>query len=166
MFALNDFGRTIYVPTESVNAYKLAWSWSYYKNDIVGYDFDNINTNEGRESDWALAGTFNGWEDHIMLTTNVPDIFVAKDINLEAYAEVKVKIVGSWDTNYGAGNINYIKANHYITSMTSFGANISVQDACIYDIYFDSLCKSIYFMKSGTDYSEATLQKSSGDKPI
>ena len=32
-------GRKIYVPTESVNAYKSAYGWSEYASAIVGYDF-------------------------------------------------------------------------------------------------------------------------------
>ena len=39
MFAFNASGRKIYVPMESVEAYKSASYWSSYKNDIVGYDF-------------------------------------------------------------------------------------------------------------------------------
>ena len=33
------FGRKIYVPTESVNAYRSAYGWSQYASYIVGYDF-------------------------------------------------------------------------------------------------------------------------------
>ena len=39
MFDNNASGRKIYVPTESVDAYKSAEYWSYYKNYIVGYNF-------------------------------------------------------------------------------------------------------------------------------
>ena len=39
-FNSNSSGRKIYVPTESVNAYKGAEGWSEYADDIVGYDFD------------------------------------------------------------------------------------------------------------------------------
>ena len=39
MFYHNASGRKIYVPTESVNAYKSAWYWSDYKSYIYGYDF-------------------------------------------------------------------------------------------------------------------------------
>ena len=34
------YGRKIYVPTESVEAYKTAKYWKDYANDIVGYDFE------------------------------------------------------------------------------------------------------------------------------
>ena len=39
MFYNNASGRTIYVPTESVEAYKSAEYWSDYKSYIVGYEF-------------------------------------------------------------------------------------------------------------------------------
>ena len=39
MFSFNASGRKIYVPMESVEAYKSASYWSSCKNDIVGYDF-------------------------------------------------------------------------------------------------------------------------------
>ena len=38
-FEYNAPGRKIYVPTESVEAYKSASYWSEYADDIVGYDF-------------------------------------------------------------------------------------------------------------------------------
>ncbi len=39
MFAHNASGRKIYVPSNSVSAYKSASGWSEYKSYIVGYDF-------------------------------------------------------------------------------------------------------------------------------
>lgn len=39
MFGNNASGRKIYVPTESVEAYKSANGWSEYADAIVGYDF-------------------------------------------------------------------------------------------------------------------------------
>ena len=39
MFYSNASGRKIYVPMESVEAYKSAYFWSDYKSYIVGYDF-------------------------------------------------------------------------------------------------------------------------------
>ena len=39
MFFGNASERKIYVPTESVDAYKSAQYWSDYSSYIVGYDF-------------------------------------------------------------------------------------------------------------------------------
>ena len=39
MFSSNALGRKIYVPKESVEAYKTAEGWKEYADDIVGYDF-------------------------------------------------------------------------------------------------------------------------------
>ncbi|MBR5512345.1 MAG: leucine-rich repeat protein [Bacteroidaceae bacterium] len=39
MFYNNALGRKIYVPRNSVNAYRLVSGWSEYSSDIVGYDF-------------------------------------------------------------------------------------------------------------------------------
>ena len=39
MFSVNASGRKIYVPMESVEAYKSAQGWSDYADAIVGYDF-------------------------------------------------------------------------------------------------------------------------------
>lgn len=39
MFGSNAWGRKIYVPTASVEAYKAASYWSYDADAIVGYDF-------------------------------------------------------------------------------------------------------------------------------
>ena len=36
----NASERKIYVPTESVDAYKVAWGWKDYADYIVGYDFE------------------------------------------------------------------------------------------------------------------------------
>ena len=41
VFDNNGSGRKIYVPAESVEAYKSAYSWSEYADAIVGYDFEN-----------------------------------------------------------------------------------------------------------------------------
>jgi hypothetical protein len=41
VFDNNGSGRKIYVPAESVDAYKSATDWSEYASAIVGYDFEN-----------------------------------------------------------------------------------------------------------------------------
>jgi hypothetical protein len=66
MFALNASDCKIYVPTESVEAYKTAEGWSEYASDIVGYDFD-VNlitfTIDGTEYQAEEGMTWGEWVD-------------------------------------------------------------------------------------------------------
>ena len=41
VFSYNSSDRKIYVPSESVEAYKNSENWSDYASDIIGYDFEN-----------------------------------------------------------------------------------------------------------------------------
>ena len=120
----------------------------------------------GDESVWALRGEYNAWEyDTVMLVTEQSDLFVVKDLYLEAYSSFKVKMVDQWETNYGVYGMNYIKADHYITSLAVDGENIIVEAEGTYDIYFDAAEYAIYVMTAGQDYTKATLQTESGIAP-
>ena len=46
-FPFTSSGATIYVPMQSVDAYKSADTWGYYKDEIVGYEFDDVEEEEG-----------------------------------------------------------------------------------------------------------------------
>jgi hypothetical protein len=54
MFDYNASGRKIYVPMESVEAYKYAEGWSEYAADIAAYDFENNVA--------ITSGYLNGYE--------------------------------------------------------------------------------------------------------
>ena len=121
-------------------------------------------------SDWALAGTFNSWADAAMVTTTVPDLYVIKNVTLEAYAELKIKKKASgadngWGTSYGSASVNYLNKNIWI-SVQSGGSNISVVNAGKYDVYFDLTNKKLYLMTSGVAYDSATEQTSNGAAPV
>ena len=58
MFDNNASGRKIYVPAESVDAYKSASYWRDYSSAIVGYDFENNslpNIDEPQQPDISLG---------------------------------------------------------------------------------------------------------------
>ena len=129
---------------------------------------DNSGNNPGEEvagvaSEWALAGDFNSWGDTVMYTTSKPNLFVAKSVSIGAYKEVKIKAVGSWDTNYGGG-VNYLNANIW-TKVYAGGSNFSIINAGTYDIYFDKANERIYVMTEGTDFAAATEQSANGAAP-
>ena len=129
---------------------------------------DNSGNNPGEEvagvaSEWALAGDFNSWGDTVMYTTSKSNLFVAKSVSIGAYKEVKIKAVGSWDTNYGGG-VNYLNANIW-TKVYAGGSNFSIINAGTYDVYFDKANERIYVMTEGTDFAAATEQSANGAAP-
>ena len=115
-------------------------------------------------SEWAVAGTFNGWGDEVMFTTDVANIFVAQGLELEEGAKFKIKGVGSWNVNFGGG-INNLMPNMWMTCVDS-GKNIAIAKSGTYDIYFDSQNEYIYLMEEGVDYTTATKQSVDGEESI
>ena len=128
-------------------------------------DPDQPAVTPGEASEWALVGAFSGWADKTMLTTTVADVVVLKNVALKAAEGFLVrKPKTDWADKHGAGNVNYIKANHYITTQKE-GADMCLEADGTYDIYFNISTKNIYIMVAGTDYTEATKQTVSGEEP-
>ena len=115
-------------------------------------------------SDWALWAQSPDWKQIDMVTTTVPELFVAKGVELEAYKSFLVKPAADWSTKYGCGAVNYIQSNKYI-NVSQEGGDITVEAAGAYDIYFDNINKNVYLMTSGTAYTSATEQTTSGVEP-
>ncbi len=115
---------------------------------------------------YALAGTFNDWSDTPMVATSTYGLFVAEDVTLAAYDEIKVKNATSWDESYGRG-INNLEPNKFMTLSAGGGDNnIAVTTEGTYDIYFDYWGKKLYLVTANTDYTTATEQTENGpDKP-
>ena len=119
----------------------------------------------GENSEWALVGAFSNWADKTMLTTTVADVVVLKNVALKAAEGFLVrKPTTDWADKYGAGDVNYIKANHYITTSKN-GVDMCLEADGTYDIYFDADSKNLYVMVAGTDYAEATQQTVNGEEP-
>ena len=119
----------------------------------------------GVASEWALVGAFSDWKDQYMLTTTDANVVVLKNVEMKAATGFLVRKPSTdWADKYGAGNVNYIKANHYITTQKE-GADMCLEADGTYDIYFNSSTKNIYIMVSGTDYANATQQTVNGEEP-
>ena len=69
-----------------------------------------------------------------------------------------------WNDKYGAGNVNYLKTNHYIV-MSKDGADMCLEADGTYDIYFNVATKAIYVMAEGADYAAAVQQTINGEEP-
>lgn len=120
----------------------------------------------GVASKWCVAGGFNSWGDtNVMVTTTVKNLFVAKNITLAAYGEFKIKVKGSWNGSYGAGDICYLNQNVKVAGFAGSNTNFQNVVAGKYDIYFDALSGSVYLMTAGTDYTTATAQTTNGAMP-
>ena len=126
----------------------------------AGYD---PNREIGEVSSWAVAGTFNDWNDAPMYTTNVENVFVKPSLELKAGDKFKIKGVGSWSVNFGGGITN-LMPNMWMSGAPG-GKNIVVSKKGVYDIYFDSVHERIYLMKEGVDYTTAAEQDYNGDDP-
>lgn len=125
---------------------------------------------EAEESGLGVVGSFaaSGWNaDEILYTTPTEGLLVATGIELAAYDSFKIRTVGSWDAeNYGRGDINYIKANKYVTAVDGSANNFTVEAAGTYDIYFNQTTLAVYVMTAGADIAEATEQTENGEEPI
>lgn len=119
----------------------------------------------GLTTEWALVGAFSGWADKTMLTTTVANVVVLENVALKAAEGFLVRKPSTdWADKYGAGSVNYIKANHYITTQKE-GADMCLEADGTYDIYFNITTKNLYVMVAGTDYANATLQTVNGEEP-
>ena len=120
----------------------------------------------------GVVGSFeaSGWaSDALLMTTPTEGLLVAKGVEFAAYDAFKIRTAGSWDgVNIGrnANAVNYIKANHYIPVVNnSDSADITVEAAGTYDIYFNQTTMVVYVMVAGVDIATATKQTANGEEP-
>ena len=119
----------------------------------------------GAESAWAILGVFNDWKDKYMVGTAEPYVVVAEDVQIDAATGFLFRKPSTeWTDKYAAGDINYIKANSYITTVKG-GGDLCLEASGLYDIYFNTNTKVVYVMADGEDYKSATEQTVSGTEP-
>ena len=119
----------------------------------------------GEQSAWALVGVFSGWADKMMVTTEVADLVVLKNVTMKAAEGFLVRKPSTeWADKHGASSVNYIKKNNYITTVKD-GADMCLEADGTYDIYFNTATKALYVMVAGEDYTTATKQTVSGEEP-
>ncbi|MBO5832532.1 MAG: hypothetical protein J6Q95_04505 [Alistipes sp.] len=120
---------------------------------------------EPEASEWAVVGVFSSWADQAMYTTPDANVVVLEKVEMKAAEGFLVRKPSTeWADKYGAGGVNYIKANHYITT-TKDGGDMCLEADGTYDIYFNISTKALYVMESGKAYAEATEQTVNGEEP-
>lgn len=108
----------------------------------------------------GICGTFNDWggtPDIVMDYYEAFDgMYAAFEVSLTAQDEFKIRENNQWDVNYGLGYEGdlCLDVNSYRTLFND-GANITVEQDGLYDIYFDRANFVIYVMEAGVSYDEA-----------
>lgn len=131
--------------------------------DLGDLEYVVEETTPGEASPWSVSGSFNEWGDLEMVTTSVADIFVAENVELAAYASLKIRKDKKWDENYGGG-LTYLNPDNWM-NVFSGGSDVSVTAAGTYDVYFDYTGKRLYVVTAGADYTTVPQQTENGPEP-
>ena len=76
-------------------------------------------------ANWGVVGTINGWgeTDDLPMTAEETGLFKSEPIELKAGDEIKVRLNGAWDINFGADGRD--------------GANVKVEEDGSYIVILD-----------------------------
>lgn len=173
-FGVNDLENTrIWAETSLLDVGVAPYNYFYITGDSTG-EWNSAGykpnlPNEPTPPDvyydkWAVAGTFNGWGDEPMTATDEQYIFVKRSLWLDAGAEFKIKVQGSWAKNYGSGEPVTLRPNEWVLGFQD-GHNIPVAYSGAYDIYLDAYSERIFLMRSGVDYTSAVEQGTAPEEP-
>ncbi len=161
VYTLVQDGKNMMVPAGVYDLY-FNYATKEFKAERIG-NLENQETPD-QPSPWSLSGTFNNWGDAAMVTTDVKNLFVVKNITMDAYAAFKVRKNKTWtEENYGGG-IVYMNPNGYI-QVYSNGSDISNTVAGTFDFYFDYTSKLLYMVDAGADYTTVAKQSVEGQEP-
>ena len=106
-FDKNAPGRKIYVPMESVEAYKTAQWWSAYADDIVGYVFENDDITLPSNEIWYTSTDGNIVEPNsYSFGTNIVSNIYENDKGVITFDD-NIEIIGGWSF-YGCTTLKSI----------------------------------------------------------
>ena len=164
VFDDNGSGRKIYVPAESVEAYKSATNWSEYASAIVGYDFG--------DSGLVTPEIDDSWKIHYTATSKVTP-YDTSAFNVEILSN-------EWDSTTGEGVITFngvvetidsyafymcsnLKSVRIPEQVTSIGAGAFRECIKLNDVYLNSEIESIgslgrKFVEEYHDYIDVAKQ--------
>ena len=125
-------------------------------NKMYFGDLPTPGAPELQKSEWALVGSFGGWDPKSDLYLSVLDenYFVYYGFDMPAGAEFKFLKGGAWPpTGQEVGGNGLVQPN---TIQAAGGSNIKVNEAGKYDIYLTKDLSKFYVMSEGKLPSEAT----------
>lgn len=103
---------------------------------------------------WGIIGTVAGfnWDTDLMMYKAENGLLAAEGIALTAESQFKFREANAWTKSYGYGAMT---PNSVAAAVSANGANITVSEEGVYDLYLDLAGEKIYVMKAGTPISEA-----------
>lgn len=142
---------TAYAGANNGGNFSLAegtYSFALYAETGTIYAFSHADSN------WSLIGGFadSGWGLDITLY-EADGMLAVKGLSLRTTDEFKFRYAYAWATSYGYGAMT---PNSVVDGVSDNGANITVSEEGVYDLYLDLNNEKIYVMTAGTPVSEAT----------
>ncbi len=134
-------GGNIVVP---VGKYQVA----FYEADTTFYVFALDGTGWGVVGSIASAGL--NWDGDLM-TYEAEGMLAVKGLGLTTADQFKFREGQAWSNDRGFGGVQ----PNVVVDAAAGGANISVSEDGVYDLYLDLANEKIYVMKSGVNPSEA-----------
>ena len=161
---------SLYYEIEQFMMFESAMADVYMTEDCSKICFVPAGVSPFVATEWSLVGAFNEWgaagADIQFYTTPTDNLYVAKEVELQAYSEWKIRKNKAWTTTFGGG-YKYNLPNKYVTVYDN-GSNVSVIADGVYDIYFEysgsGTTAKLYIVSAGEAYTTATEQTEDGPK--
>ncbi|MBR5095040.1 MAG: hypothetical protein IK095_08100, partial [Oscillospiraceae bacterium] len=97
--------------------------------DAINYVFEG-------EANWGVVGTINGWgeTEDLPMTAEEVGLFKSEPIELKAGDEIKVRLNGAWDFNYGTNgpggdNLKVEEDGSYIVILDLANGTVTIEKA-------------------------------------
>jgi len=106
-------------------------------------------------SGWGVIGALAGfnWDTDLMMYEAENGLLAAQGIALTAANQFKFREANAWTKSYGYGAMT---PDSVVDGVSDNGANITVSEDGVYDLYLDLDNGKIYVMTAGTPVSNAT----------
>lgn len=169
LFGYETQNRNIYVPLESLEAYKTADGWREFASCIIGYDYETGET-VMPTINLGICGTITYWgnsgcPDIAMEYIEDLNMYVAYGVELTDDDRFKLRSDNTWEGMYNIGhswdNAGYIMEVNTAKQMANSpeSNDIYVAAGGSFDIYINLDTLMLYFMEAGESPENATVQR-------
>lgn len=97
---------------------------------------------------WGIVGSLTDWDNDLVLASE-GGYLVRKGVSFAENDEFKLRMNGSWNTNYGVNDTAPLAINSGALLHLNSSNNIKLEQAGTYDVYFDLAGTTLYVMEQG-----------------